>query len=155
LRVRTIALSIAASVLLALAWPASAEAEDPPRFVYGGAEITRWWNETHDPNITLTTGRQAAHYLNGIVVAYLRAVERAQLVERWRGVARCESGDNPSINTGNGYYGWVQFSLPTWRSVGGAGLPSDHGRAEQAHRAEILRSRAGLGQWPRCGIYYG
>ena len=129
-------------------------AETPPRFVYGGAEITRHYNNTRDPNITLREGRVIARYGNAVVVAYLRAMARARLVSAWRPVALCESGDNPAINTGNGYYGWVQFSLPTWRSVGGTGLPSDHGRAEQAYRAEILRGRAGLGQWPVCGPRY-
>lgn len=84
----------------------------------------------------------------------IAASQQADLVEAWRPVAECESGDNPAINTGNGYYGWVQFSLPTWRSVGGTGLPSDHDRATQAHFAEILKDRSGLGQWPVCGRYY-
>jgi hypothetical protein len=124
--------------------------------VFGGAEITRSVNSTRpiEERITLAQGRLAAHYLNGLVVRYLRAVERAQLVWHWQGVANCESGDNPATNTGNGYYGWVQFSLSTWRSVGGTGLPSDQSRGEQAHRAEILKDRAGLGQWPVCGVHY-
>jgi hypothetical protein len=138
-----------------MAWPASAEAEDPPRFVYGGAEITRWWNEHHDPNVSLETGRQAAGYLNGLVVAYLRAVERARLIGRWAGVARCESGSNPAANTGNSFYGAYQFSLPTWRSVGGSGYPHQASLIEQTRRAEALRLRSGLGQWPHCGRFYG
>jgi hypothetical protein len=123
--------------------------------VYGGAEITRWWNETHDPNITLTTGRQAAHYLNGIVVAYLRVMEGAALIRRWAGVARCESGGNPGTNTGNGYYGAYQFTLATWRSVGGDGYPHQASLLEQTRRADALRIRSGLGQWPHCGQFYG
>lgn len=65
----------------------------------------------------------------------------------WDKIAQCESGGNWSINTGNGYYGGLQFSLATWRSVGGTGLPSDQSRAEQIKRAEILQARSGWGQW--------
>jgi uncharacterized protein YabE (DUF348 family) len=65
----------------------------------------------------------------------------------WDKIAKCESGGNWSINTGNGYYGGLQFSLATWRSVGGKGLPSDNSRAEQIKRAKILQARSGWGQW--------
>lgn len=65
----------------------------------------------------------------------------------WAAIAQCESGGNPSINTGNGYYGMYQFSLPTWRSVGGSGLPSDASIEEQTMRARMLQQRSGWGQW--------
>jgi uncharacterized protein YabE (DUF348 family) len=69
----------------------------------------------------------------------------------WDRIARCESGGNWSINTGNGYYGGLQFSLPTWRSVGGSGLPSQASKAEQITRANILQKRSGWGQWSCAG----
>ena len=69
----------------------------------------------------------------------------------WDRVASCESGGNWSINTGNGYYGGLQFLVSTWRSVGGQGYPHENSKREQILRAEILRARAGLGQWPVCG----
>ena len=65
----------------------------------------------------------------------------------WAAIAQCESGGNPSTNTGNGYYGMYQFSLPTWQSVGGTGLPSDASAEEQTMRARMLQQRAGWGQW--------
>ena len=65
----------------------------------------------------------------------------------WAAIAQCESGGNPSINTGNGYYGMYQFSLPTGRSVGGSGLPSDASVEEQTMRARMLQQRSGWGQW--------
>ncbi|MGH3457645.1 ubiquitin-like domain-containing protein, partial [Aeromicrobium sp.] len=46
----------------------------------------------------------------------------------WDKIAECESGGNWSINTGNGYYGGLQFSAATWHSVGGPGLPHEHSR---------------------------
>lgn len=68
----------------------------------------------------------------------------------WDSLAACESGGRWNINTGNGYYGGLQFSLSTWRAVGGSGLPSDNTREEQIARAEILLARSGWGQWPAC-----
>src|SRR5690606_36407752 len=55
----------------------------------------------------------------------------------WDWIAKCESGGNWSINTGNGYYGGLQFSLATWRSVGGPGYPHEQSKATQIKYAEI------------------
>ncbi|WP_162891301.1 resuscitation-promoting factor [Aeromicrobium sp. A1-2] len=65
----------------------------------------------------------------------------------WDKIAKCESGGNWSINTGNGYYGGLQFSAATWRSVGGPGLPHQHSRETQIKYAKILQARSGWGQW--------
>ena len=73
----------------------------------------------------------------------------------WDALARCESGGNWAINTGNGYYGGLQFSASTWHSVGGTGLPHQHSREEQIRRGQILQSRAGWGQWPHCSAQLG
>lgn len=68
----------------------------------------------------------------------------------WDQIAKCESGGNWSINTGNGYYGGLQFSLGSWRAVGGSGLPSEASREEQIVRGEMLKARQGWGAWPSC-----
>lgn len=73
----------------------------------------------------------------------------------WAQLAQCESGGDPTTNTGNGYYGMYQFSLPTWQAVGGSGLPSDASAAEQTKRAKILQERSGWGQWPHCASKLG
>lgn len=73
----------------------------------------------------------------------------------WDRLAQCESGGNWQINTGNGYYGGLQFLPSTWRAVGGTGLPHQHSREEQIKRAEILLARAGWGQWPACTAMLG
>jgi len=65
----------------------------------------------------------------------------------WDKIAQCESGGNWQINTGNGYYGGLQFSAATWRSVGGPGLPHEHSRETQIKYAKILQARSGWGQW--------
>jgi uncharacterized protein YabE (DUF348 family) len=70
----------------------------------------------------------------------------------WAALARCESGGNPrAVNPSGRYYGLYQFSVSTWRSVGGSGLPSNASSAEQTYRAKLLYKRAGRGSWPTCG----
>ena len=75
--------------------------------------------------------------------------------ETWERLAQCESGGNWSANTGNGYYGGLQFSLASWRDVGGAGYPHQASKAEQINRAKILQARYGWGQWPHCSRQLG
>jgi hypothetical protein len=76
----------------------------------------------------------------------------------WDQLAQCESGGNWSINTGNGYYGGVQFSQSTWEGVGGlkyaprADLAS---REQQIAAAEVLLQSSGWGAWPACSSQLG
>lgn len=74
----------------------------------------------------------------------------------WDSLAQCESGGNWAINTGNGYYGGLQFNLGTWQAYGGTGLPSNNSRATQIAVAERLRAaRGGYGAWPGCAAKLG
>jgi len=73
----------------------------------------------------------------------------------WDRLAQCESNGNWQMNSGNGYYGGLQFLPQTWRSVGGSGLPHQASRAEQINRAQILQARSGWGQWPACSRRLG
>ncbi|MGK2948571.1 MAG: ubiquitin-like domain-containing protein, partial [Acidimicrobiales bacterium] len=73
----------------------------------------------------------------------------------WDQLAQCESGGNWSINTGNGYYGGLQFSLGSWQGVGGSGYPHQNSREEQIKRGQILQARYGWGQWPHCSAALG
>jgi hypothetical protein len=69
----------------------------------------------------------------------------------WDAIAACESSGNWAINTGNGYYGGLQFSLPTWYANGGSGMPNQASRAEQIRVAENVLRTQGIGAWPTCG----
>lgn len=71
----------------------------------------------------------------------------------WDGVAQCESGGNWAINTGNGYYGGLQFSQSTWTANGGSGIASNASKAEQIRVAENVLASQGVGAWPTCGKY--
>ena len=68
----------------------------------------------------------------------------------WTALAKCESGGNPRAVNSAGYYGLYQFSLSTWRSVGGTGNPIDASADEQTLRAKMLYQKGGAGQWG-CG----
>jgi hypothetical protein len=72
----------------------------------------------------------------------------------WDQVARCESGGNWAINTGNGYQGGVQFSPSTWASHGGGEFAPAANMAtkdEQIAVAERVLASQGRGAWPVCG----
>ncbi len=71
----------------------------------------------------------------------------------WSGVAECESSGNWSANTGNGYYGGLQFSQSTWEAYGGTGSASNASQAEQIRVAENVLDGQGVGAWPVCGQY--
>ena len=74
----------------------------------------------------------------------------------WDALAKCESGGNWAINTGNGYYGGLQFNVGTWRSYGGTGLPSENSRETQIAIATKVRDASGgYGAWPGCASKLG
>jgi len=81
----------------------------------------------------------------------IAAPASAQGSVNWDAIAQCESGGNWSINTGNGYYGGLQFSPTTWRANGGTGSASDASRTEQIRVAENVLRTQGIGAWPVCG----
>lgn len=74
----------------------------------------------------------------------------------WDRLAQCESGGNWAINTGNGYYGGLQFNAGTWRAYGGTGLPHQASRETQIAIATKLRDASGgYGAWPGCAASLG
>ncbi|HYJ66489.1 MAG TPA: ubiquitin-like domain-containing protein [Nocardioidaceae bacterium] len=77
----------------------------------------------------------------------------------WDSLAECESGGDWAINTGNGYYGGLQFSYDTWQAYGGgayAEYPHEASREEQIAIAEKVRdATGGYGSWPACAAELG
>ncbi len=86
-----------------------------------------------------TTKHQTVHHASAVVDGGV-----------WDRIAACESGGNWSANTGNGYYGGLQFSLSSWRAVGGSGRPDQASKATQIAMAERLQHAQGWGAWPVC-----
>jgi LysM repeat protein len=81
---------------------------------------------------------------------------QAATTHDWTGVAQCESGGDWDINTGNGYYGGLQFSQPTWAGYGGTSLAAHADLAtpaEQVQIAEKVLAGQGIGAWPSCGKF--
>jgi resuscitation-promoting factor RpfA len=72
----------------------------------------------------------------------------------WDAIAQCESGNNWSINTGNGFYGGLQFTQGTWNAYGGgkyAATANNASRSQQIAVAEKVLAGQGIGAWPVCG----
>jgi len=99
--------------------------------------------------VSLATDDTAATAATGATTA-----PAAQAVSVWDAVAACESGGNWAINTGNGYYGGLQFSVPTWRAFGGTAYAPSANRASKAVQIAVARrvlAVQGPGAWPVCG----
>jgi Transglycosylase-like domain len=79
------------------------------------------------------------------------AVPSAGAEPNWDAMAQCESGGNWSADTGNGFYGGLQFTPATWASHGGSGSPAAASREEQIRVARNVLATQGLGAWPVCG----
>ncbi len=71
----------------------------------------------------------------------------------WEAIAQCESGGNWAANTGNGHYGGLQISLPTWGGNGGtvwSELPSTASPQQQVSVGQRIMASQGPKAWPRC-----
>ena len=76
-------------------------------------------------------------------------------LEMWERMAWCESRNTWDVDTGNGYYGGLQFALGSWQWMGGEGSPADATKAEQIYRANLLWQAQGWNGWPGCKAYFG
>ncbi|WP_407685315.1 transglycosylase family protein [Mycobacterium sp. HUMS_1102779] len=68
----------------------------------------------------------------------------------WEAIAQCESGGDWAADTGNGLFGGLQISQPTWDAHGGYGVPSAAAPDAQVEVADRIMSTQGPGAWPRC-----
>ncbi|MFE3181945.1 transglycosylase family protein [Streptomyces violascens] len=76
----------------------------------------------------------------------------------WDRIAQCESGGNWHINTGNGYYGGLQFAAGTWRAHGGGAYASTADKASRSQQIAIatkVQRSQGWGAWPVCSRQAG
>ncbi|MEU6807222.1 transglycosylase family protein [Streptomyces neyagawaensis] len=76
----------------------------------------------------------------------------------WDRIAKCESGGNWRINTGNGYYGGLQFAATTWRAYGGTAYAPTADKASKAQQIAIatkVQRAQGWGAWPVCSARAG
>ncbi|MDH6226573.1 MULTISPECIES: transglycosylase family protein [Streptomyces] len=95
--------------------------------------------------------------LTGAVVAaplLTAGTASAATESEWDAVAQCESGGDWSINTGNGFYGGLQFTSQTWAGFGGTQYAAQANQATKAQQIEIAEkvlAEQGPGAWPHCG----
>ncbi|WP_329215888.1 LysM peptidoglycan-binding domain-containing protein [Streptomyces sp. NBC_01485] len=114
-------------------------------------------------NHTRTSSRKTAVLAGAILLAplgLLSATGNAAAADSgvWDRIARCESGGNWSINTGNGYYGGLQFSAGTWRAYGGTAYASTADKASKAQQISVaakVQNAQGWGAWPTCSARAG
>ena len=101
--------------------------------------------------------RTAAALAIGGVAAATMSMPAANAVDgaTWDALAQCESGGNWSINTGNGFYGGLQFTQQSWNGVGMSGSPATASRAQQIEAGERLLAIQGWGAWPACSAKLG
>ena len=106
---------------------------------------------------TSTVRRTAAALAVGGAVAATMSVPAANAADSatWDALAQCESGGNWSINTGNGFYGGLQFTQQSWNGVGMSGSPATATRAQQIEAGERLLAIQGWGAWPACSAKLG
>lgn len=99
----------------------------------------------------MNKNQKGAVILVALSALALGATEAKADSVNWDAIAQCESSGNWHINTGNGYYGGLQFSLSTWYANGGSGNPANASREEQIRVAENVLASQGIGAWPVCG----
>lgn len=101
--------------------------------------------------------RTAAALAIGGVAAATMSMPAANAVDSatWDALAQCESGGNWSINTGNGFYGGLQFTQQSWTGVGMSGSPATATREQQIEAGERLLAIQGWGAWPACSAKLG
>jgi nucleoid-associated protein YgaU len=105
------------------------------------------------PRALVSALAAGALVLGGIAAG--AAPAQAAPTSTWDKLAQCEASGNWHINTGNGYYGGLQFSMGTWRAHGGSGNPARASKSKQIQIAEKVLGSQGWGAWPSCSSRLG
>jgi resuscitation-promoting factor RpfA len=104
--------------------------------------------------VATTTGPLALAALGTVVAPAAHAAPSAGSVN-WDAIAQCESSGNWAADTGNGFFGGLQFTQSTWKAFGGSGTPQHASREQQIAVAEKVLDGQGIGAWPVCGKHGG
>ncbi|MEO3850026.1 transglycosylase family protein [Streptomyces sp. B8F3] len=139
-------------------------------FPKGDIRATRSDRTTSEAGTTISTSSTRRTRRNAAVVtgaaalltplALLAAAAPAGAADSgvWDRIAQCESGGDWAINTGNGYYGGLQFAASTWEAYGGtayAATADRAGREQQIAVATKVQAAQGWGAWPHCSVQAG
>lgn len=112
----------------------------------GGGSGTQSADAEPTPSSASTTTVDAAAYVGAM---------SADRVSTFNSIAQCESSGDWSDDTGNGFYGGLQFTLESWETVGGTGNPAQASQDEQIMRADMLEKAQGWVAWPDCAAQLG
>ncbi len=99
---------------------------------------------------TLVTSGLLAAGGAAVLLGPAAGTAQAEAVD-WQAVAQCESSGNWAADTGNGFYGGLQFKPSTWHEFGGVGSPAAASPAEQIAVADRVLATQGPKAWPKCG----
>lgn len=128
--------------------------KDTPQFVQVRSD---WY--THKIGFVVPAKSMDASYSISVAVVTPTPTPKitfdASGIDVWIRLAECESHQNWKDNTGNGYYGGLQFSQGAWQSVGGSGLPSEASKEEQIMRGKMLQAARGWSPWRNCAARIG
>ena len=92
----------------------------------------------------------AALAIGGAAAAAAAPAANAAPASTWDALAQCESGGNWATNTGNGFYGGLQFTQQSWNGVGMSGSPMNASREQQIEAAERLLAQQGWAHGPHA-----
>lgn len=158
-----LALSLVAAVAATTGAPSPSDPEAPPTVTTrlpGPAEYPAVLPAaplftTRDPAVSATSRPTSTPYPTPARTATPAPPPLAPSPETWEEVAYCESGGNWTANTGNGFYGGLQFLPESWVLAGGQGLPHEAPKREQISRAHTLWELQGWEAWPVCSRRLG
>lgn len=113
-------------------------------------------SEGNSTTMTKIVLRRVVGVLAAVALALGLSLGAAKPAEAgvWERVAKCESGGRWHVNTGNGYYGGLQFSSGTWRSYGGKKYGRQAHKASKSEQIAVARrvlAGQGAGAWGGCG----
>jgi hypothetical protein len=130
-----------------------------------------WWNQRLRTRQTIAASILIVLVLGvlallGFIPSFSDKVEYAEAfefveslppetVQTWDALAECETNTDWSKNSGNDFFGGLQFTESSWREVGGEGEPDRAPREEQIYRADKLRQLQGWAAWPSCAAQLG
>lgn len=121
-----------------------------PRIKQQARRIRAEWVESYEDYQARIARQRAAEVTADAAQALEAAYDTDPSGVCWDCVASCESGGDWSINTGNGYYGGLQFSYSTWHAYGG-GQYAEYPHLATREQQIAVASGMALSHWPHCG----
>lgn len=119
------------------------------------ADRQRLEKEKEELNRQLQAKLEAKNRIAVVPTAHAAPANYAAGSTVWDRLAQCESGGNWAINSGNGYYGGLQFDYGTWGGYGGFATANLASREVQIQKAEQIRATRGFSPWPSCARRLG